>query len=145
MEQAILEGISTGLVFSARIGLVFFSQVQGSSTHGFKYAVGLATGVLTSDIFQVLVTYIGFQLLAEIACFCLLFPCFSRSSTIIFYRFFHRRLSVLNRSFKQIQLVPFPCEGPDFMHQIEGILLSSPSQLSLRLKEGKVFFGSRHQ
>jgi threonine/homoserine/homoserine lactone efflux protein len=69
MQQSILEGISMGLVLSAMIGPVFFSLVQGSLLHGFRYSAALATGVLVSDTFYVLVTYFGIQIFSEIAYF----------------------------------------------------------------------------
>jgi threonine/homoserine/homoserine lactone efflux protein len=69
MQQSILEGISMGLVLSAMIGPVFFSLVQGSLLNGFRYSAALATGVLVSDTFYVLVTYFGIQIFSEIAYF----------------------------------------------------------------------------
>lgn len=65
MNQSILEGISMGLVLSAMIGPVFFSLVQGSLQHGFRYSAALALGVLVSDSLYVLVTYFGLQLFSE--------------------------------------------------------------------------------
>jgi threonine/homoserine/homoserine lactone efflux protein len=69
MQQSILEGISMGLVLSAMIGPVFFSLVPGSLLNGFRYSAALATGVLVSDTFYVLVTYFGIQIFSEIAYF----------------------------------------------------------------------------
>jgi threonine/homoserine/homoserine lactone efflux protein len=65
MQQSILEGISMGLVLSAMIGPVFFSLVQGSLQHGFRYSAALALGVLVSDSLYVVVTYFGLQLFSE--------------------------------------------------------------------------------
>ena len=65
MHQSILEGISMGLVLSAMIGPVFFSLVQGSLQHGFRYSASLALGVLVSDSLYVLITYFGLQLFSE--------------------------------------------------------------------------------
>lgn len=69
MHQAILEGISMGLVLSAMIGPVFFGLVQGSLMHGFRYSAALAAGVLLSDTFYVLVTYFGLQVFSSIPYF----------------------------------------------------------------------------
>jgi len=65
MHQSILEGVSMGLVLSAMIGPVFFSLVQGSLQHGFRYSAALALGVLVSDSLYVIVTYFGLQLFSE--------------------------------------------------------------------------------
>jgi threonine/homoserine/homoserine lactone efflux protein len=65
MQQSILEGISMGLVLSAMIGPVFFSLVQGSLLHGFRYSFALALGVLLSDTLYVLVTFFGLQLFSD--------------------------------------------------------------------------------
>lgn len=54
-----------GLVLSAMIGPVFFSLVQGSLQHGFRYSAALAFGVLVSDSLYVVVTYFGLQLFSE--------------------------------------------------------------------------------
>lgn len=54
-----------GLVLSAMIGPVFFSLVQGSLQHGFRYSAALALGVLVSDSLYVIVTYFGLQLFSE--------------------------------------------------------------------------------
>lgn len=69
MHQAILEGISMGLVLSAMIGPVFFGLVQGSLMHGFRYSAALAAGVLLSDTCYVLVTYFGLQVFSSIPYF----------------------------------------------------------------------------
>lgn len=66
MIEAFFEGISMGLVLSAMIGPVFFSLVQGSILHGFRYSAALALGVLLSDSIYVVVTYFGLQLFSEI-------------------------------------------------------------------------------
>ncbi len=55
-----------GLVLSVMIGPVFFSLVQGSLLHGFRYSAALALGVLVSDSIYVFVTYFGLQLFSEI-------------------------------------------------------------------------------
>lgn len=65
MTGAFLEGISMGLLLSAMIGPVFFSLVQGSLQHGFRYSAALAFGVLVSDSLYVVVTYFGLQLFSE--------------------------------------------------------------------------------
>lgn len=54
-----------GLVLSAMIGPVFFSLVQGSLQHGFRYSAALAFGVLVSDSLYVVATYFGLQIFAE--------------------------------------------------------------------------------
>ncbi len=62
MIGSFLEGISMGLLLSAMIGPVFFSLIQGSLQHGFRYSAAMAFGVLVSDSLYVLVTYFGLQL-----------------------------------------------------------------------------------
>lgn len=54
-----------GLVLSAMIGPVFFSLIQGSLQHGFRYSAALAFGVLVSDSLYVVATYFGLQIFSE--------------------------------------------------------------------------------
>lgn len=64
-----LEGVSMGLLLSAMIGPVFFTLIQSSLEHGFRYAMSLALGILVSDTFYVLVTYFGISLLVQFPSF----------------------------------------------------------------------------
>ncbi|WP_326492706.1 LysE family translocator [Algoriphagus sp. PAP.12] len=64
-----LEGVSMGLLLSAMIGPVFFTLIQSSLEHGFRYAMALAFGILVSDTFYVLVTYFGISLLVQFPSF----------------------------------------------------------------------------
>lgn len=54
-----------GLLLSAIIGPVFFSLIQGSLEHGFRYAASFAFGILLSDLVYVLITYFGIRYLSE--------------------------------------------------------------------------------
>ncbi|MBB6325580.1 threonine/homoserine/homoserine lactone efflux protein [Algoriphagus iocasae] len=65
MSSALIEGISMGLLLSAMVGPVFFTLIQSSLTYGFRYASVLALGILSSDTFYVLITYVGIKFLAE--------------------------------------------------------------------------------
>ena len=65
MSQALLEGISMGLLLSAMIGPVFFTLIQSSLENGFRYATMVALGILTSDTLYVLLTFLGVKFLAE--------------------------------------------------------------------------------
>lgn len=58
-----------GLLLSVMIGPVFFTLIQSSLSHGFRYAAVLAIGILSSDIIYVLITYFGINLISEIAYF----------------------------------------------------------------------------
>lgn len=65
MIQALGEGVSMGLLLSAMVGPVFFTLIQNSIEHGFKYAVAIAVGILLSDFLYVLITYFGISLLTQ--------------------------------------------------------------------------------
>lgn len=65
MSQALLEGISMGLILSAMIGPVFFTLIQSSLENGFRYASMVALGILCSDTLYVLLTFFGIKFLAE--------------------------------------------------------------------------------
>lgn len=65
MSQALLEGISMGLLLSAMIGPVFFTLIQSSLEKGFRYAAMVALGIQTSDALYVLLTFFGVKFLAE--------------------------------------------------------------------------------
>lgn len=65
MIQALLEGLSIGLLLSAIVGPVFFTLIQNSMEHGFRYAAMLALGILISDSIYVILTFFGIKLLAD--------------------------------------------------------------------------------
>lgn len=65
MIQALLEGISMGLLLSAIVGPVFFTLIQNSMEHGFRYAAALAFGILVSDSIYVILTFFGIKFLAD--------------------------------------------------------------------------------
>lgn len=48
------------------IGPVFFTLIQNSLESGFKYAMVLALGILSSDFLYVIVTYFGISFLAKL-------------------------------------------------------------------------------
>lgn len=65
MIQALLEGMSMGLLLSAIVGPVFFTLIQNSMEHGFRYAGMLAFGILVSDSIYVILTFFGIKFLAD--------------------------------------------------------------------------------
>jgi threonine/homoserine/homoserine lactone efflux protein len=65
MMQALWEGITMGLLLSVMVGPVFFTLIQNSIEHGFKYAIVLALGIVLSDFVYVLITYFGISLLIQ--------------------------------------------------------------------------------
>lgn len=65
MIQALLEGMSMGLLLSAIVGPVFFTLIQNSMEHGFRYAAMLALGILLSDSLYVILTFFGIKILAN--------------------------------------------------------------------------------
>jgi threonine/homoserine/homoserine lactone efflux protein len=65
MIHSLLEGISMGFLLSALIGPVFFTLIQSSLAHGFRYAAVLALGIFASDSMYVAVTYFGVKFLAD--------------------------------------------------------------------------------
>ncbi|WP_192350560.1 LysE family translocator [Algoriphagus sp. Y33] len=64
MNQALLEGVSMGLLLSAMIGPVFFTLIQSSLENGFRYATMVALGILCSDTLYVVLTFFGIKFLA---------------------------------------------------------------------------------
>lgn len=65
MIHALLEGMSMGLLLSAIVGPVFFTLIQNSMEHGFRYAAMLAFGILVSDSVYVILTFFGIKFLAD--------------------------------------------------------------------------------
>ncbi|WP_296698337.1 LysE family transporter [Algoriphagus sp.] len=65
MNPALIEGVSMGLLLSALVGPVFFTLIQSSLTHGFRYAAVLALGILASDSIYVVFTFFGVKFLAD--------------------------------------------------------------------------------
>ncbi|MBA4299901.1 Threonine/homoserine/homoserine lactone efflux protein [Algoriphagus alkaliphilus] len=65
MIQSLWEGVSMGLLLSAIVGPVFFTLIQNSMEHGFRYAAVLASGILLSDTVYVILTFFGIKFLAE--------------------------------------------------------------------------------
>jgi threonine/homoserine/homoserine lactone efflux protein len=65
MSQGLLEGFSMGLLLSAIVGPVFFTLIQNSMEHGFRYAAMLAFGILLSDSIYVILTFFGIKFLAD--------------------------------------------------------------------------------
>ncbi|SIS70835.1 LysE family translocator [Belliella pelovolcani] len=65
MIQALLEGVSMGLILSAMIGPVFFTLVQNSIAAGFRNTAVLATGIFLSDLIYVVITYFSVSAFAQ--------------------------------------------------------------------------------
>ncbi|HCT22199.1 MAG TPA: lysine transporter LysE, partial [Chitinophagaceae bacterium] len=57
MVYALLYGLGIGVVLSSMLGTVFFFLVQNSIANGFKSSVFIATGVITSDILLIVLSY----------------------------------------------------------------------------------------
>jgi threonine/homoserine/homoserine lactone efflux protein len=69
MGNSLLEGISMGLLLSVIVGPVFFTLITNSLQHGFRYALILALGILSSDTLYVILTYFGVRFLADTTLF----------------------------------------------------------------------------
>lgn len=69
MINALLEGLSMGLLLSVIVGPVFFTLITNSLQHGFRYAMVLALGILVSDSLYVALTYFGISFLADATMF----------------------------------------------------------------------------
>ena len=65
MIQSFFEGVGMGLLLSAIVGPVFFTLIQNSMEHGFRYAAMLAFGILLSDSLYVVLTFFGIKVLAD--------------------------------------------------------------------------------
>jgi threonine/homoserine/homoserine lactone efflux protein len=65
INQALLEGISMGLLLSAMIGPVFLTLIQNSIQSGFRNTAVLAFGILASDLIYVLITYFSVSIFAQ--------------------------------------------------------------------------------
>jgi len=65
INQALLEGISMGLLLSAMIGPVFFTLIQNSIQSGFRNTAVLAFGILASDLIYVLITYFSVSIFTQ--------------------------------------------------------------------------------
>jgi len=57
--RALKEGILLGLPLAISIGPAFFALLQTSIRYGFRTAAALATGIIISDIFCVVISYLG--------------------------------------------------------------------------------------
>ncbi|MBN8702962.1 MAG: LysE family transporter [Bacteroidetes bacterium] len=60
MISAVLEGILLGLTLAMLIGPAFFALLDTSLTNGFKIGVALAFGIFLSDLFCIILAYLGF-------------------------------------------------------------------------------------
>lgn len=58
-----------GIVLSVMVGPVFFSLVQGSIEHGFRFGAFMALGIFFSDLGYAIFTYFGIHILAELTYF----------------------------------------------------------------------------
>ena len=59
MIEAFFQGIIPGLILSAAIGPVFFMLIQTSIQRGFKLAMVMEFGIISSDTFCILCAYFG--------------------------------------------------------------------------------------
>ena len=62
MIYALFYGLGIGVVLSSMLGTVFFFLVQNSIANGFKSSVFIATGVITSDILLIVLSYFNANL-----------------------------------------------------------------------------------
>jgi threonine/homoserine/homoserine lactone efflux protein len=59
MIHAISQGIVLGLILSALIGPVFFLLIKTSMKNGFKAALIMELGIISSDAFCIFLSYVG--------------------------------------------------------------------------------------
>jgi threonine/homoserine/homoserine lactone efflux protein len=59
MIHAITQGIVLGLILSALIGPVFFLLIKTSMKNGFKAALIMEIGIISSDAFCIFLSYVG--------------------------------------------------------------------------------------
>ncbi len=59
-------GIGIGIILGFGFGTIFFALIQNSIKHGFKKGLGIATGVVLSDILIIALILFGSQYLDEI-------------------------------------------------------------------------------
>jgi threonine/homoserine/homoserine lactone efflux protein len=57
--KAIFSGLALGLALALSLGPSFFALIQTSTKKGFRPALGLAAGIFFSDMFCVLLAYLG--------------------------------------------------------------------------------------
>ena len=57
--KAILQGLGLGLTLAIFLGPSFFALIQTSTKSGFRSGLALATGIFFSDVFCVLLAYLG--------------------------------------------------------------------------------------
>lgn len=57
--KAILQGFSLGLTLAFSLGPAFFALIQTSTKNNFRSAVALAIGIFLSDLFCVVLAYLG--------------------------------------------------------------------------------------
>ncbi|HEY0029822.1 MAG TPA: LysE family transporter [Bacteroidia bacterium] len=57
--KAIFSGLALGLALALSLGPSFFALIQTSTKRGFRPALGLAFGIFLSDLFCVVLAYLG--------------------------------------------------------------------------------------
>lgn len=65
MPDIIFYGFLTGLLMSVMLGTVFFALVQNSIDHGFRTGIFIATGVISSDILLIALSWFNAELIPE--------------------------------------------------------------------------------
>lgn len=65
MPDIIFYGFLTGLFMSVMLGTVFFALVQNSIDHGFRTGIFIATGVISSDILLIALSWFNAELIPE--------------------------------------------------------------------------------
>lgn len=65
MIEAAIQGILLGLALSVLIGPVFFLLIQTSIKEGFRAALRLEFGIISSDAFCIFISYLGLAKLLE--------------------------------------------------------------------------------
>jgi L-lysine exporter family protein LysE/ArgO len=65
MPDIIFYGFLTGVLMSVMLGTVFFALVQNSIDHGFRTGFFIATGVISSDILLIALSWFNAELIPE--------------------------------------------------------------------------------
>jgi len=73
MADALLQGIFLGLVLSVFVGPVFFMIIKTSVSQGIRAALILDAGIVSSDIFCIVLSYFGLAQLMQRPLFSLIF------------------------------------------------------------------------
>ena len=65
MFEAIIYGLSTGILLSSMLGTVFFLLIQNSIINGHKSSIAISLGVILSDIILIVISYFNANLIPK--------------------------------------------------------------------------------